>query len=151
MSTRVEARTAATVPVPEPNLTAAEMIGRAVALRPRLRAEQDETERRGVHSEAPAPGISARRDFIARSSRGDSADTDFDLKYYYRLAIELSRGDPSTGWCVILGAGHSLMLGSFFSEEAQAAAFGPEGNFHGPSVAAPGGHGDTDAPTAVGS
>ena len=49
MSTTVDQRAAT---VPEPNLTPDELIQRAVALRPRLRAEQDETERRGVHSEA---------------------------------------------------------------------------------------------------
>jgi hypothetical protein len=40
------------VPVPEPELTPDAMIERAIALRPRLLAEQDETERRSVHSEA---------------------------------------------------------------------------------------------------
>jgi 3-hydroxy-9,10-secoandrosta-1,3,5(10)-triene-9,17-dione monooxygenase len=145
MSTRVDLRTAA-VPVPEPNLTAAEMIARAVALRPRLRAEQDETERRGVHSEALHQEFRKAGFYRALQPRRFGG-YEIDLKSYYKLAVELSRGDPSTGWCVILGAGHSLMLGSFFSEEAQAAGFGPDGDFHGPSVAAPGG---TATPTPDG-
>ncbi len=145
MSTHVDHRTPA-VPVPEPNLTPSEMIERAVALRPRLRAEQDETERRGVHSEALHEEF-RRAGFYRAIQPRRFGGYEFDLRSYYRLAIELSRGDPSIGWCVILGAGHSLMLGSFFSEEAQAAGFGADGNFHGPSVAAPGG---TATPTADG-
>jgi 3-hydroxy-9,10-secoandrosta-1,3,5(10)-triene-9,17-dione monooxygenase len=145
MNTRVEAASA-TVPVPEPDLTPAKMIERAVALRPRLRAEQDETERRGVHSEALHQEFRKAGFYRAIQPRRFGG-YEFDLKNYYRLAIELSRGDPSTGWCVILGAGHSLMLGAYFTEAAQAAAFGPEGDFHGPSVAAPGG---TATPTSDG-
>ena len=49
MSARVDFRP---VPVPKPNLTPDEMVARATALQPLLRAEQDATERRGVHSEA---------------------------------------------------------------------------------------------------
>jgi 3-hydroxy-9,10-secoandrosta-1,3,5(10)-triene-9,17-dione monooxygenase len=126
------------VPVPEPNLTPQEMIARAVALRPRLREEQDETERRGVHSEALHQDFRKAGFYRAIQPRRFGG-YEFDLKSYYKLAIELSRGDPSTAWCVILGAGHSLMLGAYFSEQAQAAGFGADGNFHGPSVAAPNG------------
>ena len=145
MSTRVEQPRAA-VPVPEPNLTPEELIQRAVALRRRLRAEQDETERRGVHSEALHQEFRKAGFYRAIQPRRFGG-YEFDLKAYYRLAIELSRGDPSTGWCVILGSGHALMLGAYFGEEAQAAGFGPDGNFHGPSVAAPSG---TATPTADG-
>jgi 3-hydroxy-9,10-secoandrosta-1,3,5(10)-triene-9,17-dione monooxygenase len=137
MSTRVDRRAAA-VGVPEPNLTPDELIERAVALRPRLRAEQDETERRGVHSEALHQEF-RKAGFYRCIQPRRFGGYEFDLKTFYRLAIELSRGDPSTGWCVLLGAGHALMLGAYFSEEAQAAGFGPDGNFNGPSVAAPNG------------
>jgi 3-hydroxy-9,10-secoandrosta-1,3,5(10)-triene-9,17-dione monooxygenase len=145
MSTPVE-QPRATVPVPEPSLTPQELIERAVGLRGRLRAEQDETERRGVHSEALHQEFRKAGFYRAIQPRRFGG-YEFDLKTYYRLAIELSRGDPSTGWCVILGAGHALMLGAYFGEQAQAAGFGPDGNFHGPSVAAPSG---TATPTADG-
>jgi 3-hydroxy-9,10-secoandrosta-1,3,5(10)-triene-9,17-dione monooxygenase len=145
MSTPVE-QPRATVPVPEPSLTPQGLIERAVGLRGRLRAEQDETERRGVHSEALHQEFRKAGFYRAIQPRRFGG-YEFDLKTYYRLAIELSRGDPSTGWCVILGAGHALMLGAYFGEQAQAAGFGPDGNFHGPSVAAPSG---TATPTADG-
>jgi len=135
MSAPLDPRAAA---VPEPHLTADELIQRAIDLRPRLRAEQDETERRGVHSEELHREF-RKAGFYRFIQPRRFGGYEFDLRSYYRLAIELSRGDPSTGWCVILGSGHALMLGSYFSEEAQAAGFGADGNFHGPSVAAPSG------------
>jgi 3-hydroxy-9,10-secoandrosta-1,3,5(10)-triene-9,17-dione monooxygenase len=133
MSTTVQIRP---VPVPEPRLTPDEMIDRARALQPRIRAEQDATEARGhyspeLHQEFRKAGF--YRCLQPRLFGG----YEFDLKTFYQLAIELARGDPSTAWCLILGAGHCLMLGSYFDAEAQAAGFGPDGEFCAPSVAAP--------------
>ncbi len=136
MSAKVDQRTA--VPVPEPNLTPDEMVARATALQPLLRAEQDATEKRGVHSEALHHEF-RKAGFYRCIQPRRFGGYEFDLKTFYRLAIELSRGDPSTGWCVTLGSGHALMLGGYFSAEAQADGFGPDGNFSGPSVAAPNG------------
>jgi 3-hydroxy-9,10-secoandrosta-1,3,5(10)-triene-9,17-dione monooxygenase len=136
MSTRVDPRVA--VPVPEPNLTPDEMIARAIALQPLLRAEQDATERRGVHSEAIHQEF-RRAGFYRCLQPRRFGGYEFDFKTYFTVGIEISRGDPSTGWCLIVGAGHSLMLGSFFDEQAQAEGFGPTGDFSAPSVAAPSG------------
>ena len=114
------------------------MIERAIALQPRLRAEQDETERRGVLLRSSPSGIS--QGWILSLL---AAATVWRLRIRREnllpLGIELSRGDPSVGWCLIVGAGHALMLGSYFSEEAQAEGFGPTGEFSAPSVAAPNG------------
>ena len=133
MSTRLDLRS---VPVPEPNLTPDEMIQRAIALRPRLLAEQDETERRGVHSETIHHEF-RKAGFYRCLQPRRFGGYEFDLKTYYRVGIEIARGDPSTAWCLIVGAGHALMLGSYFGEEAQAEGFGPQGDFSAPSVAAP--------------
>ena len=40
----------AVLPVPEPDLTPSQMIARATALIPQLRAEQDEADERGTYS-----------------------------------------------------------------------------------------------------
>jgi 3-hydroxy-9,10-secoandrosta-1,3,5(10)-triene-9,17-dione monooxygenase len=133
MSARVDLQP---VPVPEPGLTPDEMVARATALRPLLRAEQDATERRGVHSEALHREFQKAGFYRCLQPRRFGG-YEFDLKTYYRIAIEISRGDPSTGWCLIVGSGHALMLGSFFDERAQAEGFGPTGDFSAPSVAAP--------------
>lgn len=135
MSSTVSQRT---VPVPEPQLTPDAMIQRAVALQPRLRAEQDQTERRSVHSEAVHEEF-RKAGFYRCLQPRRFGGYEFDLKTYYRLGIEIARGDPSVSWCLIVGAGHALMLGSFFDESAQAEGFGPDGNFSAPSVAAPSG------------
>jgi 3-hydroxy-9,10-secoandrosta-1,3,5(10)-triene-9,17-dione monooxygenase len=124
--------------VPEPDLTPDEMIQRAIALRPRLLAEQDEAERRGVHSEAIHQEF-RKAGFYRCLQPRRFGGYEFDLKTYFRIGIEIARGDPSTSWCLIVGAGHALMLGSFFGEEAQAEGFGPVGDFSAPSVAAPSG------------
>jgi 3-hydroxy-9,10-secoandrosta-1,3,5(10)-triene-9,17-dione monooxygenase len=124
------------IPVPEPTLTPDEIVARATALQHRLRDEQEETERRGVYSEALHQEF-RKAGFYRCIQPRRFGGYEFDLKTFYRLAIELARGDPSAAWCLILGAGHSLMLGSYFDEQAQAAGFGPDGEFSAPSVAAP--------------
>ncbi len=127
------------VRVPEPDLTPEAMIERATALQPRLRAEQDETERRGrysedLHQEFRKAGF--YRCLQPRRFGGYEFDAENLLPPRNH---ELSRGDPSVGWGLLVGAGHTLMLGSYFSEEAQAEGFGPTGDFAAPSVAAPSG------------
>src|SRR6266545_7048454 len=124
------------VPVPEPDLTADELVTRAAALRQWIREEQEETETRGHPSEALQDEF-VKAGFYRCLQPRRYGGYEFDVETFYRVAIELSRGDPSTGWCVILGAGHSIMLASYFAESAQTAGFGAEGHFIAPSVAAP--------------
>ncbi len=126
------------VPVPEPNLTPKEMVARATALQPLLRAEQEATERRGFHSEAIHQEF-RKAGFYRCLQPRRFGGYEFDLNTYYRVGIEIARGDPSTSWCLIVGAGHALMLGSYFGEQAQAGGFGPDGDFSAPSVASPSG------------
>jgi 3-hydroxy-9,10-secoandrosta-1,3,5(10)-triene-9,17-dione monooxygenase len=128
------------VPVPEPSLTQEEMVARARSLRPLLRAEQDETERRGAHSLAIHEEF-RKAGFYRCLQPRRFGGYEFDLKTYYQIAVELARGDPSAAWCLIVGGGHTLMLGSYFDEQAQIEGFGPDGEFSAPSVAAPTGTG----------
>jgi 3-hydroxy-9,10-secoandrosta-1,3,5(10)-triene-9,17-dione monooxygenase len=126
------------IPVPEPELSPEEMIERARALRPWLREEQAETEERGrysdeIHAEFVKAGF--YRCLQPRRYGG----YEFDVGTYTRLVQELSTGCPSSGWGLCLAAGHALMLGSYFSEEAQSEAFGPDGDFRAASVGAPSG------------
>jgi 3-hydroxy-9,10-secoandrosta-1,3,5(10)-triene-9,17-dione monooxygenase len=58
---------------------------------------------------------------------------EFDLPTFARVAIELSRGCPSTGWSVIFTAGHTHILAKF-SEQAQAEVYGKQGEFRAPMV-----------------
>jgi 3-hydroxy-9,10-secoandrosta-1,3,5(10)-triene-9,17-dione monooxygenase len=124
------------VPVPEPQLTPEEMVERARALQPRLREEQDATEARGHYSEALHREFQKAGFYRCLQPRRFGG-YEFGLPTFYRVAVELARGDPSAAWCVMLGSGHALMLGSYFEPEAQAAGFGPNGEFCAASVAAP--------------
>jgi 3-hydroxy-9,10-secoandrosta-1,3,5(10)-triene-9,17-dione monooxygenase len=126
------------VSVPEPDLTPEEMVARAVALRPAIREQQEETEQRG-HPSQELQDEFVKAGFFRCLQPRRYGGYEFDVGTYFRLAIELSRGDPSTAWNVILGGNHAIMLGSYFEEGAQTAGFGPDGHFIAPSVAAPGG------------
>jgi len=124
------------VPVPEPQLTPEEMVERARALQPRLRQEQDATEARGHYSEELHREFQKAGFYRCLQPRRFGG-YEFPLPTFYRVAVELARGDPSAAWCVMLGSGHALMLGSYFDAQAQAAGFGPDGEFCAASVAAP--------------
>jgi 3-hydroxy-9,10-secoandrosta-1,3,5(10)-triene-9,17-dione monooxygenase len=112
------------------------MVERARALQPRLRQEQDATEARGHYSEELHREFQKAGFYRCLQPRRFGG-YEFPLPTFYRVAVELARGDPSAAWCLILGSGHALMLGSYFDAEAQAAGFGPDGESCAASVAAP--------------
>ena len=65
-----------------------------------------------------------RRTFLASTKRccrysnaGDGLDT------FFRVAVEISRGDPGVGWSFVLGSGHTYQVASYFPEKAQDEAF----------------------------
>jgi 3-hydroxy-9,10-secoandrosta-1,3,5(10)-triene-9,17-dione monooxygenase len=120
---------------PEPDLTPAELIARAIALRPKLIAAQAETEERTYYSEEMHQELidsGFYRLYIPRRYGG----YEFDAPTYMRVVIELSRGCVSTGWCASLAAAHALQIASWWEEPAQAEIFG-DGDFRAASVAAP--------------
>jgi 3-hydroxy-9,10-secoandrosta-1,3,5(10)-triene-9,17-dione monooxygenase len=111
-------------------VTPDELIESAVALRPVLRAQQQEAEARGTYS----PQIhEAFREagFYSILVPRRYGGLELDLTTYCRVMIEVSRGDPGTGWCLTLGSSHALVAGSFFPEEAQAEFFA-DGTFCAP-------------------
>jgi 3-hydroxy-9,10-secoandrosta-1,3,5(10)-triene-9,17-dione monooxygenase len=123
---------------PEPDLKPEEMIARAEALIPMLREQQDEAEERGYYSEA------VHREFVrAGFSRCVQprrfGGYEFGFPTFLRMLVKISTGDPGTGWCLGLGSSHAWVVGSFFSEEAQAEMYGPDGDFRCPHPAAPAG------------
>ncbi len=122
----------------DPNLTPAAMIARAEALRPLLLEQQDEAEVRGyyseqIHQEFLQAGFSR----ILQPRRFGGYE--FDVPTFFKVMVEISRGDPGTGWCLCLGSGHVLPLASHYSEQAQKEIFGPDGDFRAPHRATPNG------------
>jgi alkylation response protein AidB-like acyl-CoA dehydrogenase len=122
-------------PPAEPGLTEEEMIARAVALRPRLIADQEKTERctfysREMHEEFLAAGFYHL--YVPRRYGG----YEFDVPTYVRVVQEVARGCVSTAWCMGLAMNHALMVGSWWPQEAQDEIFAG-GDFRAGSVAAP--------------
>ena len=120
---------------PEPGLTPEEMVARAAALRPRLVADQEATERRTYYSQEMHEAFLAAgfyHLYVPRRYGG----YEFDASTYLRVVIELARGCVSTAWCAGLAAAHALQIASWWEEPAQAEIFG-DGDFRAASVAAP--------------
>src|SRR5215813_8563892 len=133
MDQTTDARTVAQAPLtqPEPTLTREILIERAKALRPLIRKEQEASEQRGYYSE------DLHREFLKAGFYGIVQPRmfggyEFDLTTFYRVMVEVSRGDPGTGWCLTLGASLSWVIASHWSERAQREIFGSRGDFRSP-------------------
>lgn len=121
---------------PEPGLTPAEVISRAVGLRADVLAEASAAEERGTYSRELHERFTQAGFYRMLQPRmfGGYA---FELETFYRVIMAISSADAGIGWNLALGAAHALQVGAFFPEQAQADLFGPEGHFVGPSRAIP--------------
>src|SRR5580704_12257282 len=120
---------------PEPELTPAQMIDRAIALREDLVADQAQTEERTYYSAEMHQrflGAGFYHLYVPRRYGG----YEFDVPTYMRVVQEIARGCVSTAWCVGLTMNHALMVASWWPQEAQDAIFAG-GDFRASSVAAP--------------
>jgi 3-hydroxy-9,10-secoandrosta-1,3,5(10)-triene-9,17-dione monooxygenase len=125
------------IPVPEPELTQEQMIERARAMIPALRARQEETEAVGrLTDETSREFIDAGFYRILQPRRFGGYE--FDLPTFSRVAINLARGCPSSGWAYTLTAGHAHLLAAFFSEQAQVDLAGDDGDIRVPGRFRPG-------------
>jgi len=136
MSAQAKPSLRVVIPVPEPDLTPKEMIARAAAFRPKLRAQQDENDERGTYSEA------LHRDFLKAGFYRTTQPRlfggyEFDLTTFYRVMLEISRGHPGAGWCLALAASHAFEIASHWPEQAQIELFGKDGHFIAPHRAPP--------------
>lgn len=135
-STTFKAQQAPRYPVPEPDLTPAQLIARATAMRERLVKEAEASRMRGGFSEETHAAFTQAgfyRILVPRMFGGYEMGLDTFLK----VVMEVARADPGTAWGMGLSAGHALQLASYFSEQAQAEAFGPDGHFVCPQRALP--------------
>ena len=104
--------------VPEPDLTPKQMIARATALIPQLRAEQDEADERGTYSPAMHETFVAAG-FYRITQPKMFGGYEFDLGTFYRVMLEIARGHPGVGWCLGLG-GLACVRGGVALERAGA-------------------------------
>jgi 3-hydroxy-9,10-secoandrosta-1,3,5(10)-triene-9,17-dione monooxygenase len=125
------------VPPPEPGLTAEEAIARAAAMRPRLRELADESERRGHYGDELHQAFEQAGFYRLMQPRAFGG-YEFDYTSFFRVMLEISRGHPSTGWCLALAASHAPLVAAHWGEQAQRELF-EGGSFIAPHRAAPGG------------
>src|SRR5262249_5890885 len=119
------------IAAPEPGLTPRELIARAAALRERVQAEQDASEARGYHSPELQEAF-VKAGFYRALQPRRFGGYEFDYPTFYKAMIEISRGDPAVGWCVILAATHGAQIASHWPEQAQVELFGTDGNLIAP-------------------
>jgi 3-hydroxy-9,10-secoandrosta-1,3,5(10)-triene-9,17-dione monooxygenase len=119
-------------------VTTEELVARAAALRERLFEEADAAEERGGYSPEMHEAFAAAGFYRMLQPRMFGG-YELSLADYFRVIIEIGRGDPQTGWALCLAAGHAFQIGAFFGEQAQAEVFGGEEDVVIPSRAVPGG------------
>lgn len=116
--------------------TAEELVARARALREPLRELQQEHAKLGTYSpEIHEAFTDAGLYDLLRPKKYGGFET--SLETFFRVAIEISRGDPGVGWSWELGASHAYQFASHFPERAQDEAFQSAHPFISPSRAFP--------------
>jgi 3-hydroxy-9,10-secoandrosta-1,3,5(10)-triene-9,17-dione monooxygenase len=125
------------IPVPEPDLTGEQMVGRAREMIPALRERRAETERLGrLPDDTVREFVDAGFYRILQPRRFGGYE--FPLPIFTRVALELSRGCPSSGWAYTLTAGHGHVLAVLFGEECQVDVAGADGDIRMPGRIRPG-------------
>ena len=124
---------------PEPDLTVAELLRRADALRELLRARQTECEAAGELSVDTNDRFLAAGFYRILQPR-IFGGYELALPDFIRVMIAIARGCSESAWVLALTSGHTV-LAAQLSEAAQREVFGPTGDFRAPGVGMPGGVG----------
>jgi 3-hydroxy-9,10-secoandrosta-1,3,5(10)-triene-9,17-dione monooxygenase len=119
------------LPVPEPRLSPEELVARASSFRQALRDAQNEDDARGCHSEAMEMQF-RKAGFYRILQPRLFGGYEYDLATFYRVMLEIARGNPSLGWGLALGATHCSVVASHWPERAQRELFGPHGDLRAP-------------------
>jgi 3-hydroxy-9,10-secoandrosta-1,3,5(10)-triene-9,17-dione monooxygenase len=119
------------LPVPEPGLTPETLIARAAAFRPALREAQDADDARGCHSEAMEQQF-RKAGFYRILQPKLFGGYEFGYVTFYRVMLEIARGNPGVSWCLGLAATHGALIAAHWPERAQFELFGAHGDFRSP-------------------
>ena len=123
---------------PEPGLSAETLVARAAAMRPMLRAGQEENDRRGRYSDeidAAFREAGFYRIMQPRMFGGYQMQPEVFLK----VVMQIARGHPGAAWCYTLAGSHGYFVGSHWPEAVQAELFAPDGEFAAAHVVGPAG------------
>ena len=115
------------LPIPEPGVFPDELVARAASFRQALRDAQVEDDARGCHSEAMEMQF-RKAGFYRILQPKLFGGYEYDLVTFYRVMLEIERGNPSLGWGLALGATHCAVVASHWPERAQRELFGPHGD-----------------------
>ncbi len=132
----VEVRTG--IPQPEPGLTEETLVQRAAAMRPTLRAQQAENDRRGHYSEEIHKAFEEAGFYRILQPRS-TGGYELDPAVFLKVVMEISRGHPASAWCFTLAASHAYFIASHWPEEAQHELFGDHGEYRSAHVVGPAG------------
>jgi 3-hydroxy-9,10-secoandrosta-1,3,5(10)-triene-9,17-dione monooxygenase len=102
----------------QPSVSEEEIVARAAAMRPWLIEEQAATEERTFYSEEVHEAF-REAGFYRMHLPKRYGGLEHSITAYYRVIMEVSRGCPSTGWMLSLGAGHAQQVAAFWPKEAQ--------------------------------
>ncbi len=130
------AASTASLSQPEPGLAVQDLLDRAISLRPLLRERQAAHEELGAYSDELHATFD-RMGFYRMVQPRMFGGYEFSLPDYYRVMLEISRGDPGVGWCLTLASSHCFLIASHWPEQAQRELFGDAGHFVAPHRAAP--------------
>ena len=119
------------LPAPDPGVTPEMLVQRAAALRPSLRETQTEDDARGCHSEEMEMKF-REAGFYRILQPKMFGGYEFDYPVFYRVMLEIARGNPGVCWCLSLAATHGLLVTCHWPERAQFELFGANGDFRGP-------------------
>jgi 3-hydroxy-9,10-secoandrosta-1,3,5(10)-triene-9,17-dione monooxygenase len=127
------------IPPPEPDLTVAELLRRAEAMRPLLRQRQTECEQLGqLPEDTNQRFISAG--FYRILQPRIFGGYEFTLPDFIRVMLAVARGCSDSAWVLALTSGHTV-LAAQLSESAQRDVFGETGDLRAPGVGMPTGVG----------
>jgi len=123
---------------PEPELTSAEMLERARALRPILRERQSLCEELGRLPDETNEEF-LRAGFYRMLQPRMFGGYEFPVVDFIRVMTEVALGCSESGWGRSLTSGHPVALPTRFPDQAQREVYGATGDVRVPGVALPGG------------
>ena len=106
----------------------ATIVARAEKMRPWLIEQQAATEERTFYSEEVHQAFH-EAGFYRISTPRCYGGFELDATTFYQVMMSISRGCPSTGWMLALGAAHGLNVASYYPKQAQDEMLGADETF----------------------
>lgn len=99
-------------------LTPQQFIQKIIDLRPLIRDQQEAAEQNGGYVKQVHEALLSIGAYFALQPKRYGGH-EFDFPTFLRVAIEMARSDPGSGWCYTFSAGHLPIIAGHFPEEAQ--------------------------------